>query len=97
MTDSQSEETDTDPVMQMSEDELLTRKAYEKPLKIFQSNVNYSLYEIRFEGGGEVPKALKGQFTSPVLAQKRIYAFLNDKGKDAKVVVDHNKEARLYA
>jgi hypothetical protein len=47
----------------------------DKALRIYQSDVNYTLYEIRWEGGGQVPAVLKGQFTSPSLAQKKIHWF----------------------
>lgn len=38
--------------------------------------VNSSLYRIKFEGGGELPKALSGRYTSTKLAQDAINNYL---------------------
>ncbi len=41
---------------------------------------NMALYEVRFKGGGQLPKDLKGAlFTSPTVAQKAIDAYLEAK------------------
>lgn len=35
------------------------------------------LYEIFYEGGGEVPDYLKGAFTSPIHCQRAIHKYIN--------------------
>ncbi len=42
---------------------------------------NTSLYEIYFEGGGEVPQALKGLYTSHTEAQRAAASYANSRRK----------------
>jgi len=40
---------------------------------VIERVANTALYALRFKGGGELPKALKGaSYTSPALAQREI-------------------------
>ena len=43
-----------------------------RKLRIVQTNPQYRLYSIKYEGGGEVPDDLKGTYTSVQQAQKAI-------------------------
>ena len=52
------------------------RSSKEKNLKIYRVK-NSGLYCIKFTGGGQVPDALAGMFTSPMLAEKAIEAHMN--------------------
>lgn len=46
-----------------------------KPLKVGRKH-GTSLFEVYFEGGGELPKELKGMYTSPTVAQAAIDGYL---------------------
>ena len=50
---------------------------------IVKPNSFGNLYEVSFDGGGEVPQVLTGRYTSKVEAQKAINAYLHkrDAGK----------------
>jgi hypothetical protein len=51
-----------------------------KKLVVKRTSPQFSFYKIVYEGGGEAPDALKGNWTSPTMAQKAIDLYLKHKG-----------------
>ena len=61
-----------------------------KELLIRSSN-GRSIYEVYYEGGGELPKSLIGLYTSHIEAQKAIDTYLASKNRIPKDATDSDK------
>lgn len=55
-----------------------------KELKVELADNQGTLYEIRYEGGGQVPEFLKGLYTSRNIANDRIRQYLTTEKRGAK-------------
>ncbi|ADX87692.1 hypothetical protein [Vibrio phage JSF23] len=58
--------------------------AVTKEFKVEITDNEGTLYEIKFEGGGQVPEFLKGQYTSRAFAWQRIKQYLATEKRGAK-------------